>query len=136
MVKDSNTLRLVKLYELLFKKTYLKVSSGHIASDSSLYFMKYNDIKSDLIIINLIVTFYCNNYFRSFSGYAMTWESYRKEFLKLEKAIGDPSKYDSNYLYTAGYDSPFTVFNRHNEVWLLAKDSTNDSTLYFSPSVN
>jgi len=75
-------------------------------------------------------------YVRSFSGYAMTWESYRKEFLKLEKAINDPSKYDSSYLYTAGYDSPFTVFNRHNEVWLLAKDSTSDSTLYFSPSVN
>ena len=29
--------------------------------------------------------------------------------------------FDSNVWFTAGYDSPFTLVNRHNEVWVLAK---------------
>ena len=33
--------------------------------------------------------------------------------------------FDESMYYTAGYDGPFRLWNRHNEVWLLATDSTN-----------
>ncbi|GAX82798.1 hypothetical protein CEUSTIGMA_g10224.t1 [Chlamydomonas eustigma] len=29
-------------------------------------------------------------------------------------------KYDASYFFTAGYDSPFRLINRHNEVWIPA----------------
>ena len=31
-------------------------------------------------------------------------------------------EYDSDMFYTAGYDSPFRLIDRHNEVWVKLQD--------------
>ncbi|XP_033745251.1 heme-binding protein 2-like [Pecten maximus] len=59
-------------------------------------------------------------YVRTFSGFA-DYDKYKEQGLELIAAIGNPSLYISDYYYTAGYDSPFKLLNRHNEVWLIAK---------------
>merc|ERR1711976_27761 len=58
-------------------------------------------------------------YVRSFSGYAST-NDYLMNLSLLAEFIGDQSKFRTDYYMTAGYDSPFQPFNRHNEVWLVA----------------
>ena len=40
----------------------------------------------------------------------------------LAAAINDDSRYHKEYFYTAGYDSPYKWWDRHNEVWLVAKN--------------
>ncbi len=29
--------------------------------------------------------------------------------------------YSYDFFYAAGYDSPFRIFNRHNEIWIPAR---------------
>ncbi|GAB1599557.1 hypothetical protein Ahia01_000233000 [Argonauta hians] len=58
-------------------------------------------------------------YVRSFPGFAK--EKDWNENLASLKAALPPGSYDETHYYTAGYDSPFQFFNRHNEVWLRAK---------------
>jgi len=59
-------------------------------------------------------------YVRSFSGYAST-EDYTRQATMLAEAIGDSSLYIQDYYFKNGYDSPFQPFNRHNEVWFVAR---------------
>ena len=40
-----------------------------------------------------------------------------------KKGLGD-SYYTSSYFF-AGYDSPYELFHRHNEIWLIKKDTNN-----------
>jgi len=58
------------------------------------------------------------SYVRSYPGF-----SDEKKFLEeaeaLAKALNSSQTYQRSYYYTAGYDSPFTVFNRHNEIWFI-----------------
>jgi len=62
-------------------------------------------------------------YVRSFGGYAMwTFTPWATQARKLAAAIGDSSKYHTEQYYTAGYDSPMRLFNRHNEIWFIAKE--------------
>jgi len=58
-------------------------------------------------------------YVKSFGGFASQndWISAAAE---LDRALDSAHTYDTSYYYTAGYDSPFTIFNRHNEVWFTA----------------
>merc|ERR1711893_58184 len=58
-------------------------------------------------------------YVRSFSGYA-TEDDYLRNLYLLADSIGDPAKFRTDHYMTAGYDSPFQPFNRHNEVWLVS----------------
>merc|ERR1711976_633056 len=58
-------------------------------------------------------------YVRSFGGYA-TEDDYLENFYLLAEAIGDGSKFRTDFFITAGYSSPYQPFNRHNEVWLIA----------------
>jgi len=56
-------------------------------------------------------------YVRSFKGFA-NQDDYLKEAANLAHALtNDTLSYHSDFFYTAGYDSPFKPFNRHNEVW-------------------
>lgn len=41
--------------------------------------------------------------------------------VELLDRLGLAGAYDSSTFYTAGYDSPFRLFNRHNEIWLPAR---------------
>ncbi|KAM4632823.1 heme-binding protein 2 isoform 1-T2 [Polymixia lowei] len=60
-------------------------------------------------------------YVRTYSGFSNE-QMKREELLKLVESLqrdGVPFK-DTPY-YTAGYDSPFKLTNRRNEVWILKK---------------
>jgi hypothetical protein len=43
----------------------------------------------------------------------------------VEKLDGEGRKYSSSHYYSAGYDSPFRLVGRHNEVWIMADDGPN-----------
>ncbi|KAH3828000.1 hypothetical protein DPMN_129948 [Dreissena polymorpha] len=61
-------------------------------------------------------------YVRQFSGWAMDYPVWRDEAVKLGEALTkDGLEFVTETWWTAGYDSPFKVLNRHNEVWFLAK---------------
>ncbi|XP_044527609.1 heme-binding protein 2-like [Gracilinanus agilis] len=59
---------------------------------------------------------------RSFGGFASV-----EKFSKEAKALADTlekegQSFHSDFYYTAGYNRPFTLFNRHNEVWYFKKE--------------
>ncbi|XP_074164492.1 heme-binding protein 2-like isoform X3 [Sminthopsis crassicaudata] len=59
---------------------------------------------------------------RSFGGFASA-EKFSKEAKELADTLkkeGQP--FHSDFYYTAGYNSPFRLFNRHNEVWYFKKE--------------
>lgn len=56
-------------------------------------------------------------YVRSFGGFASSKDWTRHSNILKAALDNDNLPYDTRYFYTAGYDSPFTLFNRHNEVW-------------------
>ena len=67
-------------------------------------------------------------YFRQFGGFAKE-ETWLSEAQRLAQAIEGKEKFHTDYHYTAGYDSPFKMFNRRNEVWFInAADSTQTPT--------
>jgi len=57
-------------------------------------------------------------YIRSFGGFAKN-EDFIKNAAALAAALPDTVKYNKDMYYTGGYNSPFTLFNRHNEVWFI-----------------
>ncbi|KAK7101866.1 hypothetical protein V1264_020182 [Littorina saxatilis] len=60
-------------------------------------------------------------YVRSFTGFANK-DKFLSEALELTDTLRNGSiSYVEEYFYTAGYDSPFKLFNRHNEIWFIAK---------------
>ncbi|XP_062602201.1 heme-binding protein 2-like [Saccostrea cucullata] len=62
-------------------------------------------------------------YVRSFSGYVISINTWLEEAKKLEEAISakEAGKFHTEFFFTAGYNSPFQIFNRHNEIWFIAK---------------
>ncbi|PVD24894.1 hypothetical protein C0Q70_15384 [Pomacea canaliculata] len=59
-------------------------------------------------------------YVRSFPGFA-TESDWLAQARELAAALGPNATYIKDYFYTAGYDSPFQIFNRHNEIWFIAQ---------------
>jgi len=57
-------------------------------------------------------------YVRSFTGFASNAD-YAKNAADLAAALPKTAKYNKDMYYTGGYNSPFTLFNRHNEVWFI-----------------
>lgn len=57
---------------------------------------------------------------RTFGGRADD-ELFLAEADNLGKALGDVQDYHQDFYYTAGYDSPYKLFNRRNEVWFIKK---------------
>ena len=65
--------------------------------------------------------YYCTLYVcRSFGGFAHE-SDYVTNARELADALPASAKYDKSYFYSAGYDSPFALFNRHNEVWFITE---------------
>ncbi|XP_070560426.1 heme-binding protein 2-like [Ptychodera flava] len=60
-------------------------------------------------------------YVRSFSGFSNE-EKWLSEAQKLAESLGDKDDFHKDFFYTAGYDSPFKLFNRRNEIWFIVKD--------------
>ncbi|KAM4772068.1 heme-binding protein 2 isoform 2-T2 [Rhinophrynus dorsalis] len=60
-------------------------------------------------------------YVRCFGGFTNAAKN-QEHLLQLSDSLKrDGKAFDENVYYTAGYDSPFKLLNRHNEVWLIAK---------------
>ncbi|XP_064635818.1 heme-binding protein 2-like [Lineus longissimus] len=59
-------------------------------------------------------------YVKCFGGYAKEAE-WIEMAAALATAIGDTSVFDNTHYFTAGYDSPYQPFKRHNEVWFVGK---------------
>jgi len=53
------------------------------------------------------------------------WISHETELGETLTELG--LAFEDSFYYTAGYDSPFRLWNRHNEVWLVADDSTDSA---------
>ncbi|XP_078505086.1 heme-binding protein 2-like [Lissotriton helveticus] len=60
-------------------------------------------------------------YVKSFGGYA-----FKSDFVEMAEklsqdlnTLGKP--FQKDFFITAGYDAPFMLFNRHNEVWYIAE---------------
>ncbi|XP_061479966.1 heme-binding protein 2 [Rhineura floridana] len=58
---------------------------------------------------------------RSFGGFANAKKN-QEEILALAESLKrDGRSFQEKVYYSAGYDSPFKLLNRHNEVWLIKK---------------
>ncbi|KAK3579352.1 hypothetical protein CHS0354_029645 [Potamilus streckersoni] len=61
-------------------------------------------------------------YVRSFSGFTPSEERWTTQAEALYRALSKKGhSFETEYYFTAGYDSPFRIFNRHNEIWFLKK---------------
>ena len=61
-------------------------------------------------------------YVRSFGGFQIFYKQYLDQIMKLKKALakdGLGDAYVKGPLYYAGYNKPWKIFNRHNEVMLI-----------------
>ena len=68
--------------------------------------------------INRAIHFMKNN-FRTVGGF-MNHEKWLKEMADLDELIEKQGlKVDKSHFYTNGYDAPFKLFNRKNEVWRI-----------------
>lgn len=69
---------------------------------------------------------------KEFTAYVRTFGGFAKEALKcdelkklIESLERDGAEHVGKPFYTAGYDSPFKLTNRRNEVWVLQKEKEN-----------
>ncbi|XP_075894854.1 heme-binding protein 2 [Nelusetta ayraudi] len=61
-------------------------------------------------------------YVKRFGGWMMA-ASAKQQAKSLSASLDSVgAKYESDYFYAAGYNSPMTMFNRHNEVWFVVQD--------------
>ncbi|XP_074659986.1 heme-binding protein 2-like [Tubulanus polymorphus] len=61
-------------------------------------------------------------YVREFGGFTFGYRRWEMEAKKLTAALDSAGiTYHSTFFYTASYNSPFTLFGRHNEIWVIAK---------------
>jgi hypothetical protein len=64
---------------------------------------------------------------RRFGGYALTHNQWEKEMEALEAdLVYDRHSYQQGQYYTAGYNSPWKLHNRRNEVWMQCLESLED----------
>ncbi|KAL7987724.1 hypothetical protein Chor_006643 [Crotalus horridus] len=58
---------------------------------------------------------------KSFGGFAKAKKNQEEIQALAETLRRDGRTFQEKIYYTAGYDSPFKLLNRHNEVWLIKK---------------
>ncbi|XP_072016423.1 heme-binding protein 2-like [Amphiura filiformis] len=63
---------------------------------------------------------------RTFPGFAKD-DKYLEEAQTLAQLIDGKYNVHEEYFYTAGYDSPWKMFNRRNEVWFVVKEGQTTS---------
>lgn len=63
----------------------------------------------------------CLFHFNSqFGGYYWNVEDWIQKAIELGDALDKAGRsYEKGYYYINGYNSPWTLFNRHNEVWFV-----------------
>jgi hypothetical protein len=57
---------------------------------------------------------------RSFGGWADE-KTDIKEASELAASLPPNASYVKDFYYFGGYDAPFTIFHRHNEIWFIAE---------------
>lgn len=61
-------------------------------------------------------------YATRFGGYALSFDDWDAHHQELQKALGD-KKFIQDQYFTVGYDSPYKIEDRRNEVWVeVSKD--------------
>ncbi|XP_063774225.1 heme-binding protein 2-like [Pseudophryne corroboree] len=60
-------------------------------------------------------------YVKTFGGYAFDYTYSKKAKALAEELRTLGLQFDDSFVLRAGYDAPFKLFDRHNEVWFLAK---------------
>jgi len=74
---------------------------------------------------------------RRFSGYALSHDDWMQHKDKLVESVKDRDDVDMEYgFYTVGYNSPFKMFNRRNEIWMMKKAATKENQYEKTNSVN
>lgn len=66
-------------------------------------------------------------YVRTFGGFAND-DNWIKQADELGKALPKDAQYIEDYYRTAGYDSPFKLFKRRNEVWFIKKGGASQNS--------
>lgn len=57
-------------------------------------------------------------YVLPYGGFSSAAMEHAKADELIKKLQGAKEPFDAKYWFTAGYDSPYTLVNRHNEVWI------------------
>ncbi|EGD73881.1 hypothetical protein PTSG_05576 [Salpingoeca rosetta] len=65
-------------------------------------------------------------YVTSFPGFAKEKDDIGHAEALAQALTKDNIAFNSTVYYTAGYDSPYQLFNRHNEVWFYAPGATQE----------
>ncbi|XP_041096296.1 uncharacterized protein LOC121308057, partial [Polyodon spathula] len=60
-------------------------------------------------------------YVKSFGGWMVSVNSRLYSLLLSRELNAASASYNTTFYYGAGYNSPWTVFNQHNEVWYIAE---------------
>ena len=101
---------------------FLKIfrSDLHTVSEPPKAFNRKQDfipVKTNCIVQNTLNT--GKYHFRTIGGF-MTEEKWQKELEELDALIEKQGlKVDKSHYYINGYDSPFKLFNRKNELWRI-----------------
>ena len=62
-------------------------------------------------------------YVRVYGGWSNMWkvEQHYKALVTALKRDGLENDFHTDMMYSAGYDKPMKLLNRHNEIWLVSK---------------
>lgn len=96
-------------YEMSFLIPKSLADNPPIPKDSKVYIAKEN------------ATLYA---VRSFSGYILKKSTWEKEAEALASSVAKDLSVDTSNYYMVGYDSPFTLMNRLNEIWMKKESRT------------
>ena len=61
----------------------------------------------------------CVFYYSSYPGFSNEQKVIAHSANLTETLHEDKVSFDDRYYYSAGYDAPYKVFNRHNEIWVI-----------------
>ena len=73
-------------------------------------------------------------YVKSYAGFGSDTKDIQKQYVALSKALekdGFGDDYLTDRLYYGGYDSPFHLTHRHNEIWLIQKTKFRDLNIVY-----
>lgn len=59
--------------------------------------------------------------FRTFKGYVWRQRTWEEEAQKLADSVKGDETVDNTSYFTVGYDAPFDLFDRRNEIWMVKK---------------